>query len=156
MVMGRMETKEPPGVTSSSSVCGRHSQGTPSPGDEILHGFLQFAFREMCFLQKNQVISLGPYPILNLFAEGRDIGEANQHIFIMRFDLLDGRFRGQGAIRIIFNWIMNEPYLEHFSLLLFIESTNWLWKLVVINTPESIVQRMNGGEVTVVVSLAMV
>ena len=55
----------------------------------------------MSFLKKEEVISLGPNPILNFLAEGGDVGKAHQDIFIVSFGPFEGRLRNEEVIRVI-------------------------------------------------------
>ena len=104
-------------------------------------------------LEHDDIVGLGPNPVLNFPSKGSDIGEAQGHNIIMCFGLLVDRLNDlfENYIFHLIGRIMDQPNLQDFLFLLGRESKNRLGVLIVIHMPVGVVTGMDGNKVTIFV-----
>ena len=105
----------------------------------------------MSFLKEEEVVSLGPDPVLNLLPKGGDIGKTQVDLIIVCFLFFRrGAFLSHKVNLHLVIGIENEPKLDDFFPMLFSQSADGFWEGVVIHQPVGVVNSMYGHEVPTV------
>ena len=157
-VTSAMENKEATSVASSARGFRWKAMAFPPSSVEVLLGFFHLLLPKVRFLEKENVFSFGPNPILRPASKGGHIGKHKvQSLRVVSGSLWLTRFQSFNGVRNQFSTaFVNQPNLYNFLSAVVQQVRKRNRKSAIIRIPVSIVHGMDGHIVPVLVSMAFV